>query len=148
MVNTAANGPHQLWQTGSTQKRAKSGQTNVLYRRRQRTLGQRLAPAIAALFVGTASTVGGVALARRSGKVAEPALPTSIRMTVRSGDTLWSLAKRFGDPDAYILDRVDALASANHLASDARLMPGQQIMIPVDGADDYARIRAAAATRP
>src|SRR5690349_18592646 len=103
MVNTVANGPQQLWQTGASRKRAKSGRANVLYRRRQRTLGQRVAPIVAALFVGTASTIGGVALARRSGKVAGPAVPTSITMAVRSGDTLWSLAKRFGDPNAYIL---------------------------------------------
>jgi nucleoid-associated protein YgaU len=63
---------------------------------------------------------------------------------VRAGDTLWSLAKRFGDPGAYILDRVDTLAAANGLASDARLMPGQRIIIPVTGADDFIRVQAAA----
>jgi LysM repeat protein len=98
---------------------------------------------LAGLTILTASTIGGVALARRGGRPATPAIPSSIAITIQSGDTLWSLAKRFGDPNAYILERVNTLAAANGLASDARLMPGQRITIPISSADDFARVQAA-----
>ena len=47
------------------------------------------------------------------------------------GDTLWRFASRYGDPNAYILDRVETIARDNHLSSDAPLVPGQTLRIVV-----------------
>ena len=60
-------------------------------------------------------------------------LPASILIskTVRHGDTLTGLASRYGDPNVYILDRVEQIARANHLTGNTPLVPGQRLQIPV-----------------
>ncbi len=60
-------------------------------------------------------------------------LPATILITktVRPGDTLTGFAHRYGDPNAYILDRVEQIARANHLAGNTPLVPGQRLQIPV-----------------
>jgi hypothetical protein len=70
-------------------------------------------------------------------------LGTTLRvpMTVQRGDSLWSLAKRYGDPDSYILDRVDKLAQANQIPATASLMPGQRIIIPVSNPIEVSRLQ-------
>lgn len=77
---------------------------------------------------------------------APAAAPMTIARTVEPGDSLWSLAKRYGNPRAYVLDRVDALAQANGLSSDARLIPGQRILVPVSNPVEVARLRRNVAT--
>jgi LysM repeat protein len=69
--------------------------------------------------------------------------PAEITLPVRvaPGDSLWKLAGRYGDPDAYILDRVDDLARANGLSSSARLVPGQRLVVPVRNPVEVARLR-------
>ncbi|MES2464091.1 MAG: LysM domain-containing protein [Armatimonadota bacterium] len=62
-------------------------------------------------------------------------------MTVQRGDTLWSLAKRYGHPDSYILDRVDTLAQANKIPATASLMPGQRIVVPVSNPAEVSRLQ-------
>ena len=57
------------------------------------------------------------------------------------GDTLWSLACRYGDPHTYILERVDALAQANHFSTSARLLPGQRVLVPVGNPVEVARLQ-------
>ncbi len=64
-----------------------------------------------------------------------------VPMTVQRGDSLWSLAKRYGDPNAYILERVDILAQANKMSSRSALMPGQRIIIPVSNPVEVARLQ-------
>ncbi|GEM_PF-5082746 len=54
-----------------------------------------------------------------------------VEITVGRGDTLWSIAQEYGDPDQYILERVDALAKANNLKRGAVLREGQTLVIPV-----------------
>lgn len=62
-----------------------------------------------------------------------PALPpvVMISKTVTRGDTLTGLAKRYGDPNIYILAREEQIARANHLSGTAPLVPGQHLQIPV-----------------
>ncbi len=64
-----------------------------------------------------------------------------VPMTVQRGDSLWSLAKRYGDPNSYILDRVDVLARANKMSSGSTLMPGQRIIIPVSNPIEVSRLQ-------
>ncbi len=50
---------------------------------------------------------------------------------VHNGDTLWSLASKYGDPHQYILERVDALEKANGLKQGAVLRAGLALNVPV-----------------
>ena len=61
--------------------------------------------------------------------------------TVAPGDTLWKYAAHYGDPNVYILDRVDKIARVNHLDSEAPLVPGQHIRIPVSNPIVLAQIQ-------
>lgn len=67
--------------------------------------------------------------------------PVRVPITVRHGDSLWSLAKRYGDPNVYILDRVDTLARANGFSSSATLQPGQRIIVPVGNPVELAKVQ-------
>jgi len=57
--------------------------------------------------------------------------PVMAEITVGSGDTLWGMAQKYGDPDVYILKRVDALVKANALERGSVLREGQRLIIPV-----------------
>ncbi len=79
----------------------------------------------------------------------EQARPLTMAVTVQPGDTVWSLAKRYGDPNVYILDRVDAVARANKSVTLQRLVPGQRIYVPVTNPVEVARLqRNVAMARP
>jgi hypothetical protein len=54
-----------------------------------------------------------------------------ITKQVGAGDTLWGYAVRYGDPNSYILERVETIARDNHLSSDTPLVPGQTLHIAV-----------------
>ncbi len=62
---------------------------------------------------------------------AGPVPPVMAKITVRPGDTLWCLAKQYGDPNQYILERVHTLAKANGLKRGEMLHVGQTLVIPV-----------------
>jgi LysM repeat protein len=57
--------------------------------------------------------------------------PVMATVTVKQGDTLWSLAEQYGDPNQYILERVNALVQANGLERSQALRAGQTLVIPV-----------------
>ena len=61
-------------------------------------------------------------------------------VTVHQGDTLWTYAEKYESSNVYILDRVDAIARANHLASDAALIPGQHLLVPVTDPTKVAQL--------
>lgn len=94
--------------------------------------GQRIAEAIAA-------------------PAAAATAPLTVSVTVRPGDSLWTLARRYGDPNVYQLDRVDALARANGMPGDTALIAGQRLLVPVSNPVEVARLKrsvaAAANTR-
>lgn len=50
-------------------------------------------------------------------------------VTVRSGDTVWSIAASHSE-GGDLRERVDAIVSANHLATGAALRPGQTLVVP------------------
>ncbi len=63
-----------------------------------------------------------------------------ISKAVKRGDTLASLAQRYGNPSTYILEREDQIARANHLTGTQPLLPGQHLQIPVTNPTVIARI--------
>ena len=63
-----------------------------------------------------------------------------IAKTVKRGDTLASLALRYGDPNTYLLRREDQIARANRLSGNAPLLPGQHLQIPVTNPQVIAQI--------
>ena len=73
---------------------------------------------------------------------AAPALPQSVTISqaVKRGDTLTSLAQRYGDPSTYILEREDQIARANHLSGKTPLLPGQHLQIAVTNPAVIAQI--------
>jgi len=60
--------------------------------------------------------------------------PTSgvIHVKVRQGDTLWTYAQEYGNPDTYILKRVHKIAQMNGLDPSKPLKPGQDLIIPCE----------------
>jgi LysM repeat protein len=87
---------------------------------------------------------GGLTTAVAAGTRA--AAPVTVPVTIRPGDSLWALARRYGDPNAYMLDRVDRLARANGVTADAVLVPGQKIVVPVFNPAEVAKLRREVAT--
>lgn len=73
---------------------------------------------------------------------AAPAFPSVVMIskTVVRGDTLTKLAKRYGDPNTYILAREEQIARANRLAGTTPLVPGQHLRIPVTNPAVIAQI--------
>lgn len=98
----------------------------------------------AALAVMTLLGAGGIVGARlwqQAQAALAPVVPVETVLQVRPGDSLWLLARRYGDPGLYILDRVDALARANRLPADAVLVPGQRVVVPVANPVEVAKLR-------
>ena len=85
------------------------------------------------------SLMPALALAALGAIVAIPALSGSrlyaagperfTTVTVRAGDTLWSLAERRTNSGADVQRTIDTIVAANHLDS-ATIVPGEQIKIP------------------
>jgi len=54
-----------------------------------------------------------------------------VSVRVARGETLWTLAKHYGNPNTYILETVDGIARENSLSPGAPLAPGQVLKIAV-----------------
>lgn len=67
--------------------------------------------------------------------------PPVISIRVGHGDTLWRYAARYGDPNSYILDRVESLARDNRISPTTPLSPGQTIRIAVRNPTEIARLQ-------
>lgn len=94
---------------------------------------------VAAVIVGAAFVAGQRLWRAVLGPAPSAALIAPL--TVRPGDSLWSLARRYGDPSVNIRDRVDALARANGLSSQAALTPGQRLIVSVGNPAEAAALR-------
>ena len=89
------------------------------------------------VFTSAASLVQSVEQNYRS-----QTLPQSVIISkaVKRGDTLASLAQRYGNPNTYILEREDQIARVNHLTGIQPLLPGQHLQIPVTNPTVIAQI--------
>lgn len=83
--------------------------------------------ALAALLLG-AFAIGRSASSQASIATSAPE-PAPTRVTVQSGDTLWTLAQRLA-PGQDTRKVVDQLRRLNHLRSAGELKAGQQLLLP------------------
>ena len=99
--------------------------------------------AAVALFFAVSGVSSLVSSARQS--YAGPAAPAVVMISknVARGDTLTSLAKRYGDPQTYLPVREEQIARANHLSGAVPLVPGQHLRIPVTSPTVIAEIERA-----
>jgi hypothetical protein len=138
MVHPLDSRPSAFWKLNAlTNKRRLSKSEN-------RTLTRSVAAAVIAFFLMAFGAMMGSRYQMAQHSNAVPGVITGtvrIPMTVQPGDSLWSLAQRYGDPKAYILDRVDVLARANQMQSTSSLMPGQRIVIPVSNPGEISRLQ-------
>lgn len=102
---------------------------------------RRCVMALVAFLLMALGTVGGSRYQAARGHIRVLVGTLRVPMTVQAGDSLWNLAKRYGDPNVYILDRVDVLARANRMPATASLMPGQRIVILVSNPVEVARLQ-------
>jgi nucleoid-associated protein YgaU len=58
--------------------------------------------------------------------------PGTVTVKVRPGETLWTYATHYGNPDEYILKRVHKIATMNKLDASRPLEVGQKLIIPVE----------------
>lgn len=56
----------------------------------------------------------------------------TIIVKVKAGDNLWKYAKKYGDHNEYILKRVYDIAAVNDIDPGKPLLPGQELIIPID----------------
>lgn len=70
-----------------------------------------------------------------------PTTRPEARVVVQKGDSLWKLADRYGDPDVYILQRVDAIARRNNIRLGESLQPGDVLYVPAADAGPHAASR-------
>ena len=104
-----------------------------------------LGAAVAACVV-TGGLVAGVKQAQTY-SAAPHVTPIVVPMTVGQGETFWSIARKYGNSDEYILERVNALAEANGMTSRTALVPGQRILVPVSNPQQIARLQTHLAKR-
>ena len=68
-----------------------------------------------------------------------------IAVQVKAGDTLWALAQRYGNPDEYILKRVQQLAERNGIRNGVRLHAGMTLQVPVENPAECTSLMTASA---
>ncbi|MBC7809211.1 MAG: LysM peptidoglycan-binding domain-containing protein [Akkermansiaceae bacterium] len=106
--------------------------------------GQGTAAVVAMFAIGMTAWTGIRSVTKQSDNVVmNPVVP----MSVGQGETLWTLARRYGNPSASQLDRVDTLAQANGLSASAMLHPGQRLVIPVENPREAALLQTTLAKR-
>jgi LysM repeat protein len=101
----------------------------------------------AGIAVATIATSGTVALIARANTVPSVPLTLTTPMTVKPGDTLWSLAQKYGHSGEHIQNRVQAVAKANGMSRTSTLVPGQRLLIPVSNPIEVARLQSRTAKR-
>ena len=82
-------------------------------------------PAVALLGLSALATVPLLSSAHLY--AASPERTTSV--TVRAGDTLWTLAAKHTRPGDDVQETIDRIAVANHLKG-ATIIPGERLRIP------------------
>ena len=119
----------------------------TLSRRRRlqvEAVGQGFMVLAAVITLGTIAFSGiHTAMERQAFIAINPTIP----MTVHAGDSLWSFARRYGNPDAPLLERLDTLAKANGLTNGAALVPGQRLLVPVENPTEITHLQTMMAKR-
>jgi LysM repeat protein len=82
------------------------------------------------------ATLGLLTLGYRAGRAVQThsqiAVAPVVIHTVKAGDTLWSIAKRYGNPNTYILERIADVESLNPKTASAPLHVGDSVRVRVE----------------
>jgi nucleoid-associated protein YgaU len=83
------------------------------------------------------ATLGLLTLGYRAGRsiqtpTALVATAPIVTHTVKPGDTLWKIAKQYGNPETYILERVAAIEHLNPQCASAPLHVGDSVRVRVE----------------
>ena len=82
-----------------------------------------------ALLGGLAMVLGAVPGAARSSREAPP--PPPLMVTVRPGDSIWTIAREYGDPGRDVREVVHAVMQANDV-DPGQLQAGSRLVIPAE----------------
>ncbi len=100
-------------------------------RSRRRTVNRKRAVIYALILTAGLLIIfllGSGTIAASAGQKEKEVYYTSVR--IESGDSLWSLAKKYAPEYADIKAYVDTLKEVNQIRRDDRLVPGQILIIP------------------
>ena len=78
-----------------------------------------------------------LSLGSRLALVPKPGGSPTRTVIVKPGDTVWQMASRYGDPNVYILDRVEAITRLNNMSDGQALVSGQKIRVPISHKSTY-----------
>jgi LysM repeat protein len=105
-------------------------------------LKARLAAAgVAAVFMVGGVTALNAGKAYFAGVAAPATIAVTVPMRVTPGDSLWSLARRYGNQNQFIVDRVEEMARLNGISSGENILPGQRILVKVENPAEVARLK-------
>lgn len=66
-------------------------------------------------------------------------------VTVRSGDSVWSIATNYTSNKEDIRELIAAIKQINHLDNNLQIRPGQELKIPIRSTNSYIASREAKA---
>lgn len=125
MVETARTG--NFWEPKEDTARAYARRKVQALRARRRRVAQRRWLTISLVVLGLALAAN---VARSASPAAKTVAPKTQIITVGAGETLWTVAHKYGDSSLETAERVEEISSLNAGLS-GRLVPGQRLIVPV-----------------
>lgn len=107
-------------------EQARQKRLRISYKRRQQFIDNIAVSLVLAIVIICGISSGAAMMHNNNANQSH-----EISLTVKPGDSLWKYAQQYGDPNVYILDRIDQIAGHNHLSGSQALTPGQQLKIVV-----------------
>lgn len=129
--------------TGSVPPRPQSVSSSGRQQRRRMRRMFALGAVFSIAVVGTATAAfrGRTNTAVSSLDSLDSVTSVSVAIRVNRGDSLWSLARRYGSPEIYILERVEEIARSNGMSTSDPLLPGQRVLVRVSNPVELAGLK-------
>ena len=84
-----------------------------------------------ARWIGLGAAVGAMGVLPVAARTQRTPAPPPRTVVVQYGDSIWTLARRYGDPHRDVRAVVAAIGRANRVKA-AELQPGQRLLIPAE----------------